>query len=131
MIFLLSLMACVFLVIARGLQIQRDLVTRQYSWRSAALVSVAWLVTFVPSLQSACTGWGCRWSVSVVWLANQLREVPTFGRLSQDQVTTITMLLVGLLTILFLGQLLGWLLYGTQRLLRRPASVQHGSRIRD
>lgn len=121
MIVLLSLMACVFLVIAKALQVHRDLGIRQYSWRSAVLIASAWGFTFLPSLHAACIGLGCHWSLRLGWLAWHVGEVPFMNRLTADTVLTITMLLVWLVTILFLGHVLGWLLYGTQRLLRRVA----------
>lgn len=122
MIILLMLMACVMLVIVKGIQVQKDLRERCYCWRSAPLVVIAFIVIIPQSLRSACGDWwGCSYSLRIGWLADHLRQLPFLDRLSADALLTITFYMVGLLIIYFLGHVLGWLIYGTQQLMRRVA----------
>lgn len=106
------------MIIAKGRQVHRLLRSGSYNWKSAGVIFLAWSAMTVPFIVSACDEVVCQWSLKLGWWADLLRQVSPFDRLDAGMTVTVVLLTYMVLTIYFLGHCLGWVLFGTKRLLR-------------
>ncbi len=115
---LFYLLAGIAMTIAKGWQVHTQLCTHRYSWKGFVFVFLAWWAMTLPFIVSACDEFACQWSLRFGWWANLFQQVPLFDKLSSDTMVAVVMLAYVILTVYFLGECLGWALYGTRRLLR-------------
>ncbi|MFD2342835.1 hypothetical protein [Sinorhizobium terangae] len=106
------------MIIAKGRQVHRLLRSRSYSWKSAGFIFLAWSAMTLPFIVSACDEVACEWSPNVGWWADLLHQLSPFDSLGAGTTVTVVLITYMVLTIYFLGHCLGWMLYGTKRLLR-------------
>ncbi|MCA1440376.1 hypothetical protein I6F07_09150 [Ensifer sp. IC4062] len=112
------ILAAIVVIIAKGRQVHRLLRSRSYNWKSAGFIFLAWPAMTLPFVLSPCDEAACESNLNVGWWADLLHHVSPFDRLDAGTTVTVVLLAYMVLTIYFLGHCLGWMLYGTKRLLR-------------
>ncbi|THK34579.1 hypothetical protein EHS39_29760 [Ensifer sp. MPMI2T] len=112
------ILAGIAMIIAKGRQVHRLLRSRSYNWKSAGLIFLAWSAMTLPFVLLPCDEVACEWSPKLGWWADLLHQVSPFDRLDAGTTVTVVLITYMVLTIYFLGHCLGWMLYGTKRLLR-------------
>lgn len=115
---LLSILSAIAITIAKGWQVHKQLWTDSYPRKSFGLIVLAWSAMTLPFIASACNETACQWSLRFGWWANLIHQVPPFDKIGLGTTIAAVMVAYVLLTIYFLGHCLGWVLYGTRRLVQ-------------
>lgn len=118
---LIATLAGIALGVAKGVQLQKQLSSRSYSWGKLALICLAWSALVLPSIRSACSTIACQWSMNFGWWTTLVPLLSSSN--ATGSAAKVTMTLAGILSVYVFAHVLAWMLYGARRLFQIVASL--------